>query len=105
MDHFLFLHESLPHYVQEINDRNDVQKYLTGDWKIKGEFTHDLEDMLEKSGGGVIKKTPFGNSILKDLAIKILNEEKLGQGNNTDILTLKLFFYRLYRSSIWTTFT
>ena len=24
-------------------------EYLTGDWKIKGEFTHDLEDMLEKS--------------------------------------------------------
>ena len=83
-----FYMQSLPHYVQEINERNDVQKYLTGDWKIKGEFTHDLEDMLEKSGGGAIKKTPFGNSILKDLAIKILNEEKLGQGNNTDILTL-----------------
>tara|TARA_B100000674_G_scaffold412571_1_gene360950 strand:+ start:10508 stop:12091 length:1584 start_codon:yes stop_codon:yes gene_type:complete len=83
-----FYMESLPNYVQEINDRNDVQKYLKGDWKINGKFTHNLENLLEKSGGGAIKKTPFGNSILKDLAIEILEEEKLGQDNNTDILTL-----------------
>ena len=45
--------------------------------------------MLEKRVEGESnKKDSFGNSILKDLAIKILNEEKLGQGNNTDILTL-----------------
>lgn len=83
-----FYMESLPDYVQEINDRNDVQNYLKGDWKVKEEFTHNLDTLFEKSGGSAIKKTPFGNTILKDLAIKILKEEKLGQGKHTDVLTL-----------------
>ena len=39
--------------------------------------THNLDDLLLKSGGSSIKKTPFGNSILKDLAIEILTKEKL----------------------------
>ena len=80
--------ESLPDYVQEINDRNDVQNYLKGEWKVKGEFNHNLDALLEQSGGSAIKKTPFGNSILKDLALTILKKEKLGQGKNTDVLTV-----------------
>ncbi len=83
-----FYMKSLPDYVQEINDRNDVQNYLKGDWKVEEEFTHNLDTLFEKSGGSAIKKTPFGNTILKDLAIKILKEEKLGQGKHTDVLTL-----------------
>ena len=80
--------QSLPEYVQQINDRNDVQKYLKGEWKVKGDFNHNLDDLLEKSGGSAIKKTPFGNSILKDLAVTIIKSEKLGKGKNTDVLTL-----------------
>ena len=40
-------------------------------WKSKKEFNYNLENIFEKKGG-VIKTTPFGNTILKDLAIQIL---------------------------------
>ena len=83
-----FYMDSLPDYIKEINDKNDVQNYLKGEWKVKGEFSHNLDDLLLKSGTSVIKKTPFGNSILKDLAIQILKQEKLGQGKSTDVLTI-----------------
>ena len=83
-----FYMESLPDYIQEINDDNTIQDYLKGEWKMKGQFTHNLDSLLINSGGSAIKKTPFGNSILKDLAIEILKNEELGQGENTDVLSI-----------------
>ena len=83
-----FYMESLPSYIEEINDRNDVQQYLKGVWEVKGEFTHNLDNLFSKIGGKAIKNTPFGNSILNDLAIEILQQEKLGQGKQTDVLTV-----------------
>ena len=83
-----FYMEFLPDYVQQINDRNDVQNYLKGEWKVKGEFTHNMDTLFAQKGNSLIKNTPFGNRILKDLAIEILKKEKLGQRNHTDVLTL-----------------
>ena len=36
----------------------------------------------------IIKSTPFGNTILKDLGKEIIKEEKLGKGENTDFLSI-----------------
>ena len=83
-----FYMNDLPNYIQKINNNNTAQSYLKGEWEVKGEFTHDLSLMYQKNGGSAIKKTPFGNSILKDLAIEIIKEEGLGQGDNTDIITI-----------------
>ena len=83
-----FYMQNLPNYIQQINDGNSIQKYLKGDWSIQGKFSHDLESMFSKSGGSVIKRTPFGNSILNDLAIEILEKENLGKSKNTDVLTI-----------------
>ena len=83
-----FYMNNLPDYVEKINDNNPSQNYLKGEWSVKGEFSHNLDALLLSSGGSAIKKTPFGNSILKDLAIEIIKEEKLGQGDNTDVITI-----------------
>ena len=82
-----FYMDNLPDYVEKINN-NPLQNYLKGMWSVEGEFSHNLDDLLLSSGKSAIKKTPFGNTILKDLAIEILNEEKLGQGENTDLITI-----------------
>ena len=79
--------QDLPDYVKKINT-NSISKYLKGKWEVNGLFSHDLDSLQFKNGESVIKKTPFGNSIVKDLAIEILKKEKLGQRNTTDILTL-----------------
>jgi predicted AlkP superfamily pyrophosphatase or phosphodiesterase len=83
-----FYMENLPDYIQKINDNNTAQNYLKGNWEVDGEFTHNLDSLLIQKGGSAIKKTPFGNTILNELALEILKKEKLGQGKNTDILTV-----------------
>ena len=82
-----FYMDQLPNYIKTINDNNPSETYLKGEWAVKGKFSHNLDTLL-LTGAKSIKKTPFGNSILKDLAIDIINEEKLGQGNQTDVITI-----------------
>ena len=83
-----FYMQTLPDYIQKINDSNPSQKYLKGMWEAKGEFSHNLLNKYTEKGGAAIKSTPFGNSVLKDLAIDILNIESLGQKKSTDIFTI-----------------
>ena len=59
---------------------------MSGIWNVKNEFTHNLDTLIKVNGRGAIKKTPFGNTILNDLAIRILKEEKLGKNKTTDCL-------------------
>ncbi len=83
-----FYMEQLPSYVQIINDRNDVNKYLKGKWEMKKKFSYDLDSLYNLNGNSAIKNTPYGNSIVNDLSVTILKNEKLGQDNNTDVLTI-----------------
>ena len=83
-----FYMEALPEYIQKINETNPTQSYLEGMWEVKGEFNHNLLEKYTQKGGSSIKSTPFGNTILKDLAIEILKKENLGKGKSTDILTV-----------------
>ena len=57
----------MPEYVQEINDKNYVQKYLKGEWKSSGEFSHDLQKIIQNNDTTKIATVPFGSSSLKDL--------------------------------------
>jgi len=77
---------ALPDWLQEENEKDKVTKYMNGVWKVKDEFSHNLDTLIKVSGRGTIKKTPYGNTILNDLAIRILKEEKLGRNNTTDCL-------------------
>jgi predicted AlkP superfamily pyrophosphatase or phosphodiesterase len=82
-----FYMDQLPDYIKTINDNNPSETYLKGEWAVKGKFSHNLDALL-LTGAKSIKKTPFGNSILKDLAIDIINEEELGKGDQTDVITV-----------------
>lgn len=81
--------DKLPDWLLKINKNNPAANYMEGKiWRVKNEFTHNLNEMYLISGGSAIKTTPLGNTILKDLAIEILKEERLGKRNTTDILTI-----------------
>jgi predicted AlkP superfamily pyrophosphatase or phosphodiesterase len=82
-----FYMDQLPDYIKKINDNNPSETYLKGEWAVKGKFSHSLDALL-LTGAKSIKKTPFGNSILKDLAINIINEEELGKEEQTDVITI-----------------
>ena len=95
--------DELPVWVEEENTRDKISKYMSGIWKVKNEFTHNLDALLRINGRGAIKKTPFGNTILNDLAIRILKEEKLGE-NKTVSACVNVHYLKVKNSKIekWT---
>ena len=80
--------DELPDWLKEFQDENPSSNYLKGDWKVEEKFSHNLDSLFINKGGSGIKSTPFGNTILKELAIEILQNEKLGLGNSTDFLSV-----------------
>ena len=83
-----FYMKTLPDYIQNINEGNPAQNYLKGIWEVKGKFNHNLLTKYNLKGSSAIKSTPFGNTILKDLALEILRNESLGQREATDIFMI-----------------
>jgi predicted AlkP superfamily pyrophosphatase or phosphodiesterase len=103
----------LPKWVKDFNKSKSVEKYLTT-WKtlydiktytesgpdlndfesgFKGKetatFPYDLKKLNKDNGNfDILKTTPFGNSITTDFALAAIDSEKLGQGNETDFLTI-----------------
>ena len=104
--------DELPELMKKFNDRNLNDFYLNQNWNtlypietytestadnvpweylFKGikspVLPYDLP-ALRKKNVDLLGYTPYGNSILKDLALTILESEKLGKGNSTDFLSI-----------------
>ena len=106
--------QSLPQWVTAFNDQKLAEAYLKQDWnpvypintynqstadsnkyegKFKGTNAPTLPvktSQLYKGNPGLIRSTPYGNTISIDFAVAAINEEKLGQGEATDFLALSL---------------
>ena len=105
--------KELPKWVTDFNKQRLADKYLSQDWNtllpveqytestaddtpyeglFKGEtkpvFPHKLASMFSKSDYEVIRSTPFGNTITKDIALAALKAENLGKGEFTDLLAI-----------------
>ncbi|MFQ3212697.1 MAG: putative AlkP superfamily pyrophosphatase or phosphodiesterase [Marivirga sp.] len=106
--------EALPQWVNEFNGRGLIEEYSDSVWNLSlkhddyGASTRDsmsYERRLDKSRAATfpydmkvlrsqndnfqfIKKTPFGNSLLTEMAMTTINEEQLGQNEHTDFLAL-----------------
>ncbi|MDG1850321.1 MAG: alkaline phosphatase family protein [Flavobacteriales bacterium] len=103
----------LPKWAQKFNKRNLCETYLSEPWNLllnskdydeslvdnsvyegpfKGQkypkFPHDLPSLIEENGKGLIKSTPFGNTLTKDMAIAAIEGERLGQDEHTDLLAI-----------------
>jgi predicted AlkP superfamily pyrophosphatase or phosphodiesterase len=107
--------DKLPAYMDSFNEQNLVEKYLSTKWEtllpqekylsgelddmpfeglLKGEkkpvFPHDLNGIKKLNGPGLIRQTPFGNTITFDLAKTIIDNENLGEDSSTDFLSVSL---------------
>src|SRR6201996_7538512 len=105
--------QELPQWVKDFNDQKLPETYLKTDWtpaypidsyvqstpdispryegKFKGTDTPSLPvktSGLYKNNLGLIRSTPFGNTLTLDMAIAAINGEKLGQGDQTDFLAV-----------------
>lgn len=103
----------LPQWVQEFNKKELTLKYLSQLWNTllpieqyteslpddnkyefvaHGEtrpvFPHNLPEIMKKNGLGLIRNTPFGNSLTKDFAIEAIKNENLGKSGATDFLAI-----------------
>lgn len=104
----------LPQWVQDFNARRLPETYLAKTWdklpgiaydesfsgwnaghfddghyaNIPGGFPHDLPALRQKQGLGVIRFTPYGNTMTLDFALETIEKMQLGQGPATDFLCL-----------------
>lgn len=109
-----FYMKDLPEWLKKINEANPAKKYLNKTWNtlypietyaqsisddnhyeklFKTEktptFPHNLPDLLDSNGNySLIKSTPFGNTILKELALSLIKNEDLGKDIYTDFLSI-----------------
>lgn len=72
-------------YTESLADENTYEGFFKG--LTQSVFPYDLPKLMEKNGGQhLIKATPFGNSLTKDIAIAAMTGEELGKDEFTDLL-------------------
>ncbi len=112
-----FYMDQLPGWMQEFNDRNLPQEYLTRTWDTllpieeyvesraddnpyegtfpgmdSPTFPVDLAYLVEEhgQGPGLLNATPFADELLFELAVAAIEGEELGRGDVTDMLMVAL---------------
>lgn len=105
----------LPQWVKEVNAQKPAEKYLKQDWKTlypintyiqsapdnsdryEGKFggtdapTFPIKtSLLYKGNAGMVRSTPYGNSMTLDMAIAAISNEHMGAGSVTDFLAVSL---------------
>src|ERR1700757_2345854 len=106
-----FYRNDLPKWLIDFNNKALAKKYLEGGWntllpidkytesiaddnayersstkKEKPVFPYDFKKQLEKNNFEIIRETPFGNTLTKDLAMAAIEGESLGADNICDML-------------------
>src|SRR5476651_1505831 len=107
--------KELPQWAKDFNDQKLPETYLKLDWtslypvetylqstpddsKYEGKFKGTDAPTLpvktsaiyKKLGLGLIRSTPYGNTITLDMAVAAINGEQLGQHDVTDFLAMSL---------------
>jgi predicted AlkP superfamily pyrophosphatase or phosphodiesterase len=73
-------------YTNSISDNNTYEK--ASNKKETPTFPYDYAAFIKKKSLGILKATPYGNTITKDLAIACLKSERLGKDEFPDILAI-----------------
>ena len=73
-------------YTESASDNNPYEGLYKGE--TKPVFPHNLPAMFSKTDYEVLRSTPFGNSLTKDIALAALKGEDLGNGDYTDFLAI-----------------
>lgn len=103
----------LPNWLKQFNDLKKPKHYLSKDWNTLypiETYTNSIEDnnryesipnkqkepvfpynynaYLKKEKYGIIKATPYGSSITKDVAIECIKNENLGKDTFCDLISI-----------------
>lgn len=105
--------DEFPNWVRDFNDKKFADQYLDRDWTTllpMSSYTESVDDnyllepgyydkwntfpynlsKLEKRAGSykLLKTTPFGNAMVNDFAIALIDAEQMGQDNVPDLLAI-----------------
>lgn len=105
--------QELPEWVKKFNEQGDARTYSNKTWNTllpmeqytnsnpddspyegafsweeKPVFPHELAKAQGDSSYWVVKSSPFGNTLVKDLAKSAIENENLGRDDKTDILAI-----------------
>lgn len=97
--------DGLSRWADEMNVNNRFKTYVSQKWQPlystntyitagkdgkKNGFEYDPTERINKnSSATILKSTPAANTLVADLGLKIITEEKLGTDNITDIIMLQ----------------
>ena len=74
-------------YVESGDDNTPYENGFKG--KNTPTFPYDLRDLKGQNNNfDILKPTPFGNDLITDFALDLLENEDLGQDDDTDFLTI-----------------
>ena len=109
--------DALPSWVNDFNAMNYSEAYLNSVWNLllspqdyydclpdtssietgfggRNSFPYDLKKISQQYKKGstrdfsLLRETPFGNSLTTDFALKLIENERLGQDDITDFLSI-----------------
>ena len=104
--------QSLPIWLEAFNRKKFGDIYLAKEWTTRyplGEYTHSLPDNSEFEIGisnqsvfpynllklknkyspyAILSQTPYGNTFTKDIALELLEKERVGKGMYTDYVSI-----------------
>ena len=105
--------KELPKWLVNFNSKGSTKSYLEKGWstlfpietytnsiadenryegapnkKDKAIFPYEYSSYIEKNKFGIIKATPHGNTLTKDIAIECLKNEQLGKDDETDLFCI-----------------
>ena len=105
--------DRLPKWVEAFNDKRLPEQYLSQKWNtlypkntytesttdeneyengiregVKATLPLNLPELYKKYGYGIIRNTPFGNSLTLDMAKAAIDGEQLGADDETDLLAV-----------------
>ncbi|MBC7920075.1 MAG: alkaline phosphatase family protein [Ferruginibacter sp.] len=103
----------LPPWLKAFNDRKLSDQYLSKPWttllppdqypesladnqpfellyagETQSVFPHNLPKIKETSDYDLVRRTPFGNTLTRELAVETIRQEQMGKGKVTDFLAL-----------------
>ena len=106
--------DRLPKWVEAFNDKRLPKQYLSQKWNtlypkntytesttdeneyengiregVKATLPLNLPELYKKYGYGIIRNTPFGNSLTLDMAKAAIDGEQLGADDETDLLDVR----------------
>ncbi|WP_163707957.1 alkaline phosphatase family protein [Mangrovibacterium lignilyticum] len=88
----------LSSYSASVEDDSPFEKGYFDKWRT---FPYDLKKLISNEGSyRILKTTPYGNRLIKDFAVNLIDHERLGRDENPDLLTIN-FSSMDYANSIF----